>query len=579
VSNVGSGSVEVDPPGGTYDVDTLVTLTATAEVGWAFSGWSGDLLGSANPATLLMDEDKVVTANFVLEEYTLAVSAAGSGTVVWEPLQVTYQYGDVVTLTATANTGWHFSGWSGDLAGSENPASLTMTGDMAVTAGFTRDEYTLTVSNVGSGTVMRDPEQATYWHNTIVELTAMPAPGWSFSGWSGALTGSENPASMTMDGDKSVIAIYTQDEYALTVNKAGSGTVTKDPDQLRYLYGDVVTLTVAPDTGWGFGGWTGDLQGSDSPAVLVMDGDKGVTANFVQRFILTVDLVGHSQVVLDPPGGVYDLGTVVNLIPTADEGWTFDGWSGLYAADLIDNGDGTWSITMDSHKYVTARFLFGVHLPLIARGWPPVPDVPILNPIPNEDGDGSYRVSWSMAEGADNYLLEESTDGAFSEAEVIYTGDSLTYDVIERGAARYYYRVLARNAFGDSAWSVVQSVDVQWESEPNDDALTQANGPVVSDLTYYGVFAVLEDIQDYFYFDLPTDSPVELWLTDIPAWQNYNLVLRNANLDAVGYSGRPGENDEHILTGTLPAGRYYIQVFRESGNGSTLPYHLRVVYE
>ena len=93
---------------------------------------------------------------------------------------------------------------------------------MAVTAGFTRDEYTLTVSNVGSGTVMRDPDQTTYWHNTIVELTAMPAVGWSFSGWSGALAGSENPASLTMDGDKSVTANF---EYQPVENPMPIGGV------------------------------------------------------------------------------------------------------------------------------------------------------------------------------------------------------------------------------------------------------------------------------------------------------------------------------------------------------------------
>ena len=74
-----------------------------------------------------------------------------------------------------------------------------------------------------------------------------------------------------------------------------------------------------------------------------------------------------------------------------------------------------------------------------------------------------------------------------------------------------------------------------WEGEPNDQAPSQANGPLVSGLTYYGVFPSGADVQDYYYIDLSAAHAVELWLTNIPAGQDYNLVLRNALLQTVGY--------------------------------------------
>jgi hypothetical protein len=46
-----------------------------------------------------------------------------------------------------------------------------------------------------------------------------------------------------------------------------------------------------------------------------------------------------------------------------------------------------------------------------------------------------------------------------------------------------------------------------------------------------------------------------------------------------GYSAELGNADEHILTGILPTGRYYIQVYHNSTGGSTQAYHLRVSYE
>ncbi|HOT91991.1 MAG TPA: PKD domain-containing protein, partial [Anaerolineae bacterium] len=83
----------------------------------------------------------------VYAEYTLVVTIIGNGTVDEDPNQGTYHYGDVVTLTATADPGWTFAGWSGGLTG--NPTQVTILGDTVVTATFTQDEYTLTVNVVG----------------------------------------------------------------------------------------------------------------------------------------------------------------------------------------------------------------------------------------------------------------------------------------------------------------------------------------------------------------------------------------------------------------------------------------------
>jgi hypothetical protein len=62
----GQGTVALDPPGGTYPSGTSVQLTASAATGWHFDHWSGDLSGSANPATIVMNSNKTVTATFGL---------------------------------------------------------------------------------------------------------------------------------------------------------------------------------------------------------------------------------------------------------------------------------------------------------------------------------------------------------------------------------------------------------------------------------------------------------------------------------------------------------------------------------
>jgi len=69
-------------------------------------------------------------------------------------------------------------------------------------------------------------------------------------------------------------------DLAITVQ--GNGNVTRDPEA-PYVNGDSVTLIAVPDPGWVFTGWSGDLDGDASPTTIMMDGDKAVTATFVEE--------------------------------------------------------------------------------------------------------------------------------------------------------------------------------------------------------------------------------------------------------------------------------------------------------
>jgi hypothetical protein len=77
-----------------------------------------------------------------------------------------------------------------------------------------------------------------------------------------------------------VTATFTQIEYTLTVNTVGNGSITKNPDQATYSYGDTVELTALPNDGWSFDSWSSDLSGDDNPDTITIDGDKTVTATF-----------------------------------------------------------------------------------------------------------------------------------------------------------------------------------------------------------------------------------------------------------------------------------------------------------
>jgi endonuclease/exonuclease/phosphatase family metal-dependent hydrolase len=216
------------------------------------------------------------------EEYTLTANVTGQGSVDLDPAGGVYLSGTSVQLTADADPGWSFDHWSGDLTGSMNPDSILMDSDKTVTAVFLQDQYTLTVNVTGNGSVDLDPPGGVYLSGTAVQLTGDADPGWSFDHWSGDLTGSDNPDTILMDGDKTVTAVFVQDEYNLAVGVRGRGAVTVDPPGGPYPSGTPVELTANADAHWYFDHWEDDLAGTDNPAAVVMDDDKVITAIFLQ---------------------------------------------------------------------------------------------------------------------------------------------------------------------------------------------------------------------------------------------------------------------------------------------------------
>ncbi|MEZ5105135.1 MAG: InlB B-repeat-containing protein [Draconibacterium sp.] len=224
----------------------------------------------------------------------MAVSPAAGGTT--SPLvggPYTYAENAVVPIVATPAVGYEFSHWTpddtpGDPIADPYTASttVTMNDDYAVTAHFAPLTYTLTVNTVGNGTVIKDPDIAgPYNYGTIVEMTAEAEPGWVFTGWSGDLVSSDNPASITMIGDRTVTATFVQ-EFTLNVGNDGNGSVTLDPAGGTYVTGTEVTLIPVPNSGFKFDTWTGDdagdISGSGGVYTIVMDGNKSVSAAFAE---------------------------------------------------------------------------------------------------------------------------------------------------------------------------------------------------------------------------------------------------------------------------------------------------------
>jgi uncharacterized repeat protein (TIGR02543 family) len=140
--------------------------------------------------------------------------------------------------------------------------------------------HTLTANVAGNGTIERVPDYASYSDSSQVELTAVPDAGWVFDGWSGGLSGNDNPITLTMVSDTTVTANFIPEGFKVKIQIAGTGTVLVDPDEERYADGDTVIITAVPGDGFYFYGWSRDHEGDANPDTIEVTSDLTIVATF-----------------------------------------------------------------------------------------------------------------------------------------------------------------------------------------------------------------------------------------------------------------------------------------------------------
>lgn len=152
------------------------------------------------------------------------------------------------------------------------------------------------------------------------------------------------------------------EEYTLTVEKTGNGTVTADPapnTSGKYTAGTKVTLTAVADAGWQFVEWVvGETKETESFVEVTMDADKTVKAVFEEeqptgKYTLTITKTGEGTV--DPAVGAheYDKDAEVVLTATPAEGWDFSKWV-VGGTDVFENPT---TVVMTSNKTANAVFV------------------------------------------------------------------------------------------------------------------------------------------------------------------------------------------------------------------------------
>ncbi len=376
-----------------YLEGSTVILTATPANGSTFAGWSGT--GCGDSVTITADMSCTATFDLLPIAYTLSIAKNGSGTGTvtadsgidcGSTCSESYSEGSNITLTASPADGSTFAGWSG----TDCADSLTITTDMSCTATFdllpaptpTPTSYTLSIAKNGSGTGTVTADSGidcgstcsqNYTKGSTVTLTAKPADGSTFTGWSGT----DCADSVTITTDMSCTATFdllptptpTPTSYTLSiaVNGSGTGTVTADSGidcgstcSQNYTKGSTVTLTAKPADGSTFAGWSG----TGCAESVTITTDMSCTATFdllpaptPTTLPLTIEIIGNGTVTSqgidcgtdcteDYPGN-----TAITLTATPDNSAEFKNWGG-------DCSGTSNPITMTLNQAVNCTALF-----------------------------------------------------------------------------------------------------------------------------------------------------------------------------------------------------------------------------
>ena len=377
---------------------SVLTLIEGPDPGNVFSTWGGDCSGSDVACTVVMDDNRTVSATFVeaaTATLTLTITGRGHvegpgvqcqgpGTCVQEqPLHTT------LSVNADPAEGYVFAGWTGGgCAGPGKSCMITMDVDRAVSATF---NPILSVGVTGNGIVTAGAGaiscglgaticDAPFPQGTSVTLVATPAVGATFTGWTGACGGTATTCTVLMNEAKDVSATFAGGAAGgtgalLSVSVSGAGTVTgagiscgngATTCTASPAPNSTVTLTATPAAGSTFSGWSGSCTGTIPTCTVTMTVARSVTAFFSSgsgggaTLLLSVSVAGGGIVT---GGGItcgngsgacsanLPSGSAITLTATPVAGATFTGWAGACTGTST-----TCTISMTSAKSVSATF-------------------------------------------------------------------------------------------------------------------------------------------------------------------------------------------------------------------------------
>jgi lysophospholipase L1-like esterase/ribosome-associated toxin RatA of RatAB toxin-antitoxin module len=331
-------------------------VTAVANTGYHFVQWS-DGVTTASRKDENITADLSVTATFAISTYTLTYLAAANGSVTGNTVQ-TVNYGSSGTqVTAVANEGYYFAGWSdGSLLNPRTDSNVS--GDITVTASFSpTDKYSVNlISNPSIAGVLSGHGE--YADGTKVTVSAVANTGYTFINWTinGVEVSQQEKYSFLVTQDITLTANFSLMTYTLTYMADANGSITGSTVQTVNHGGSGTQVTAVANEGYHFVQWSDGLTTASRKDENIT-ADLSVTANFAinSTYTLTIYVEGNGHVTVN--GLVYTepvtipANTVLTIRAIADKKNSFKGWSGHLVSKKT-----TEKILMNEDKILYATF-------------------------------------------------------------------------------------------------------------------------------------------------------------------------------------------------------------------------------
>jgi len=221
-------------------IETILAFCEEKEIGWLWWSWGPDNHGSGADADADMDmtsrprpglfknikgTGKIIAIDhpysimntslrpllFTQDScgsatiYKIKSDTVGGGEIV--PGFGRFHQNDTVRIKANSLMGYKFSHWEGDLSGSNNPTIIVMDTNKFIKANFVSvPTYKLTIEHFGEGVIT--PGGGIYNVGDTVILHAEASSGYEFKYWEGDISGTNNPDTIIMNGDKTVTGVF-----------------------------------------------------------------------------------------------------------------------------------------------------------------------------------------------------------------------------------------------------------------------------------------------------------------------------------------------------------------------------------
>jgi hypothetical protein len=324
------GEISASPDRATYPAGTVVTLTATPDSGFLFSGWSGDLSGTQNPATITMNSSKKVQALFRATGGTVYFSNRNLGIGIDAPIF------DVDGVTKLSSDAFVAQLWAGPNADSLAPVGAPVAFRTGDGAGYFFSE-TRSIPTVSPGATAHT--QVRVWQRSAGETYEGAVANKGKYGSSKILANPTGNAGSPPSLPTYLLGLVSFKlgtapvEFTLERVVDHGGKISASPDRATYPAGAVVTLTAVPDSGFHFSGWSGDLSGTQNPVAITMNSNRRVEASFLATGGTIFFANRNLGVGIDAP--VFDTDGVTRL---SGEGFIAQLWAGPSADALAPIG-------------------------------------------------------------------------------------------------------------------------------------------------------------------------------------------------------------------------------------------------